>query len=458
MKKLFLFLLLASFSVHAQYTIKGELNPPKKYNWVILYKIEGARQVFIKSESLKKTAKVINGKKTEVSHFEFTLPANAKAGAYRVSYKTEGNGFADFLFNKENISFTFNPEKAEETIQFHQSKENKLYQEYINTVSTQQYKTDSLQVAYLKNPQPKTANLYKVQLSKIAALQKQYLAKSKGLMVHSFIKATNRYNSPTISKNPQVYLKSINDHFFDTIDFNNTALYNSAFIIDRITDYVFYMNYSDDAKKQNELHKAAVQTVLSKTKSQAFKKDIIEFLITQFVNSRNIDFADYLMKTYYKKLPPAIQNKEFTNSFNEKTVVSIGRTAPEITWKENGNGKEYKLSTLNDAQNYVLVFWSTGCSHCLREIPVLYKNTKNSTTTKVIAFSLENNDKDWKKHIQKYPKWHNAIGLKKWENRTARTYQIFSTPTYIVLDKNKKIIAKPETLDELRKIVAYLEK
>ncbi len=458
MKKIFLFLLLASFSLQAQYKIKGELNPPKKYNWIILYKIEGARQVFIKSETLKKGSKIINGKKTDVSNFEFTLPANTKPGAYRVSYKTESGGFADFLFNKENIRFTFNPEKAEETIQFHESKENKLYQEYINTVSTQQYKTDSLQVAYLKKPQPKTAALYKAQLSKIAVLQKKYLAKSKGLMVHSFIKATNRYNNPTVSKNPQAYLKSINDHFFDTIDFNNSTLYNSAFIIDRITDYVFYMNYSDDTNKQIELHQKAVQTVLEKAKSQTFKKDIIEFLITQFVNSRNIDFADYLMKTYYKKLPTTIQNGEFTSNFNEKTVVSIGRTAPEIVWKENGSGKEYKLSTLNDAQNYVLVFWSTGCSHCLREIPVLYTHTKNSKNTKVVAFSLENNDKDWKKYIQNYPKWHNAIGLKKWENPIARTYQIYSTPTYIVLDKNKKIIAKPQTLDEVRKIVEYLEK
>ena len=95
-------------------------------------------------------------------------------------------------------------------------------------------------------------------------------------------------------------------------------------------------------------------------------------------------------------------------------------TAPEIVWKENGSGKEYKLTTLNDAQNYVLVFWSTGCSHCLREIPVLYTHTKNSKNTKVVAFSLENNDKDWKKYIQNYPKWHNAIGLKKWENPIAR--------------------------------------
>jgi thiol-disulfide isomerase/thioredoxin len=455
MKKIFFFLLLASFSLQAQYKIKGELNPPEKYSWIILYKIEGARHVFIKSADLKKEFKVISGKKTEVSNFEFTLPPNTKAGAYRVSYKTEGDGFADFLFNKENISFTFNPENTEETIQFQESKENKLYQEYKNTVAIQQYKMDSLQVAYLKNSQPKTIDLYKAQLSKISAFQEHYIAKSKGLMVHNFIKATNRYNSPTVSKTPKAYLKSITDHFFDTIDFNNSALYNSAFIMDRITDYVFYMNYSEDKKKQKDLYQKAVQTVLEKAKSEVFKKDIMEFLITQFVNSRNIDFADYLMKTYYKKFPTAMQDTEFTASFNEKTVVSIGRTAPEISWEENG--KAYTLSTLNDAQNYVLVFWSTGCSHCLREIPVLYAYTQNAKNTKVIAFSLENTDTEWKTLIQEYPKWHNVIGLNKWENPTARTYQIFSTPTYIILDKNKKIIAKPETLDEVKNIIEYLE-
>ena len=97
------------------------------------------------------------------------------------------------------------------------------------------------------------------------------------------------------------------------------------------------MNYSDDTNKQIELHQKAVQTVLEKAKSQTFKKDIIEFLITQFVNSRNIDFADYLMKTYYKKLPTTIQNGEFTSNFNEKTVVSIGRNCTrnclERKWK-----------------------------------------------------------------------------------------------------------------------------
>jgi thiol-disulfide isomerase/thioredoxin len=455
MKKILFLFFLISISINAQYKITGEMVPSKKYNWVLLYKIEGARQIFIKNGNLKKSTKVINGKKTDVSRFEFTLPADAKVGAYRVTYSQEGKSFADFLFNKEDVDFIFNPEKAEETIRFKKSNENKLYQEYINIVSTEQYKTDSLQIAYLKNPANNINGLYQKQLTKIANLQKQYLAKSKGKMVYHFIKATNRYNRPTLAKNPQEYLKSINDHFFDTIDFNNPTLYNSAFIVDRITDFVFYMNYSDDPKKQRLLNEKTVAIVLSKAKDQTFKKDVIEFLITQFINAQNVDFADYMIANYYKKLPTTIQNKKFLSDYNENTKASIGRIAPEITW--SANGKNYKLSTLNDKPYYVLVFWSTGCGHCLREIPVLYQNTQNSKNVKVVAFSLENNDKDWKNHIKKYPNWHNVIGLKKWENPIARTYQIFSTPTYIVLNKEKKIIAKPNTLEEVQKIVQYLD-
>ena len=441
--------------MQAQYTIKGELDPPQNFNWVVLYKIKGARQVFLESGKIKKVTQTRNGKETEIGRFEFTLPENAEVGSYRVAYKTEGAGFVDFLFNKEHIEFTFNPENTEETIQFQASKENKIYRKYIVAVAKEQYKIDSLQVSYLKKPTPQTVDLYQVQRSRITALHRQYLNMSKGLLAYHFIKATNRYNSTSIAKNSEEYLKSINEHFFDTIDFSNRALYNSTFIIDRITDYVFHMNYSDDAKKQYELYQQAVKTVVSKVRSENLRKDIIEFLITQFVNTNNVEFSDYLISTYYKNFSEAIQNKDFVNSYNEKTMVSIGRTAPEMTWTQEK--QEYKLSALNDAENYVLVFWSTGCSHCLREIPVLYNSTKNLTNTKVVAFSLEKNESTWKKHIQKYPNWYNAIGLNKWENPTARTYQVYRTPTYIVLNKDKKIIAKPRTLKEVQKIVNYLD-
>lgn len=98
-----------------------------------------------------------------------------------------------------------------------------------------------------------------------------------------------------------------------------------------------------------------------------------------------------------------------------------------------------------------MVFWSTDCSHCLREIPELHTFMKGSKKAKVIAFSLEKEAFIWKNYIINLYGWHNVLGLGKWENKIAKTYQIFSTPTYFILDKNKKIIAKPEKIEDLKK-------
>ena len=75
---------------------------------------------------------------------------------------------------------------------------------------------------------------------------------------------------------------------------------------------------------------------------------------------------------------------------------------------------------------------------------------------KVIAFALENDSFVWENYSKtNLYGWHNVLGLNKWENKTARTYQIYSTPTYLVLDKNKKIIAKPY---EVKDVKEYFEK
>ena len=53
MKKLLILFFFLSFSLHAQYSVKGTLNPVKKYSWVLLYKVEGTKQVFIKNTQIE---------------------------------------------------------------------------------------------------------------------------------------------------------------------------------------------------------------------------------------------------------------------------------------------------------------------------------------------------------------------------------------------------------------------
>jgi len=144
-----------------------------------------------------------------------------------------------------------------------------------------------------------------------------------------------------------------------------------------------------------------------------------------------------------------LQDKKFKTEKLALFATEIGRIAPDFSWTEKG--KKLQLSSLNEAENYVLVFWSTSCSHCLREIPQLHTFLKDKKNIKVIAFALEKDAFVWENYSKtNLYGWHNVLGLKKWENQVAKTYQIVSTPSYFVLNKNKKIIAKPEEIEDLK--------
>ena len=94
MKRLVVLFLFISTTLSAQYSINGTMSPIENSSWVLLYKIEGTKQLFIKNTQVKK-----NGNK---GFFELSLPSDAKTGSYRLKYSMKKNGFIDFLFNKEN--------------------------------------------------------------------------------------------------------------------------------------------------------------------------------------------------------------------------------------------------------------------------------------------------------------------------------------------------------------------
>lgn len=450
MKKIVYLLFLISSFLQAQYTVNGTMTTTLDTDWVILYKIEGSRQKFVQNTTIKKETIVVDGKQQEIGTFSFQLQNDTTIGSYRISYRTKGPGFLDFIFNKENISFTFHPDYPEQTVLFSESEENIIFKNYLQQISKQQQKLDSLQVLAFRESNSKLKKEYKTTLAALKKVQNSYLDSTKSMYVQPFIKATLRVNPSEIKTKTNEYLSNMRATFFNNMDFSNKTLLNSSFLVDRITDYVFYINYSEDKEMQQKLYKESVEKVFSKISNDGFKKDVIEFLIGQFEEIKNLEMIDYLFENYYDTLPESLQNKQFKTEKLAELATEVGRIAPDFSWTENG--KKLKLSTLQDADNYVLVFWSAECSHCLKEIPILYKLTQNKNL-KVVAFGMETNDVKWKSMIKTLPNWHHVLGLNKWENKTARTYNINATPTYFVLNANKKITAKPDSLEDVKGII-----
>ena len=111
-----------------------------------------------------------------------------------------------------------------------------------------------------------------------------------------------------------------------------------------------------------------------------------------------------------------------------------------------------KLSELNSAEKYIIIFWNSGCPHCLDEMPQLQNFVKNykKLKLKVIAVGLEDDNKTWKEKIKSFPEFINVLGLGKWDNEIGNKYGVKETPTYFVLDKDKRIINKPEYFQDLK--------
>ncbi len=452
MKNIFTYILLISSIASAQNTIKGVINPKLDSNWVILYKIEGTKQQYIKDTKTKIDSIVIKGEKTGVAHFEFELPSYAKPGTYRINYRIEGEGNLDFIYNKENVSLVFNPDYPEDSVIFTESIENNLYKEYLEKISVAQQKLDSIQIETLQKPVLFSQENYKTALDNVNSVQQHYQQITKDKYINSFINASARKNNPELLTSAKQYMSNMKNMFFDNIDFSDKALVNSSFLINKTLEFIFYINYSDDKNTQQNLYKESIEKVLSNIKDINYKKDIIEFLILQFEASKNLEIIDYLFENYYNKLPITVQDANFKEEKLSLLAAEVGRIAPDFSWKENG--KTLKLSTLNDAETYVMVFWSTSCPHCLREIPKLHTYMKDKKDIKVIGFALEKDAFAWESYIKtNLSGWHNVLGLNKWKNKTARTYQVFSTPSYFILDKNKKIIAKPHEIKDVKEFL-----
>ena len=442
LKKLIVLLFFISYSVQSQHFVKGTMNPTnEEFTWVALYQLVGSKQIFIKNGTLE------NGM------FSIEIPENSAEGMYRLHYEMDNINFVDFIFTNKNVELEFDPSKPSETIKFSTSEENILYSNYLNQTNELKQQLNSIQYSYFnlqtENEKNDAAKLYEIYFLKHAEVQEQFEENSIGKLANHFIKASKKYYAQHLIETPQVYLNSEKKHFFDFINFSDETLINSTFITQNVLDYVFYLNVSEDFEVQNILHKNAINEVLGmQTENIKIKRDLITTLLYAFAQNENITIVDYLKKNHYNKLPNEYKTDVDIDTLLESLKLVVGRKAPDFSWEENGTAKS--LYELNSAETYMLVFWSTSCSHCLNEVPELYEYTKDKTNIHVIDIALENDAVEFEKYTKIFKKWSNVLGFGKWENNIARNYKIVSTPTYFILDANKKMIAKPEFIEDVK--------
>ncbi len=441
-KHLLLLLVLIPAYLHAQYAIKGNLNPGDNFSWILLYKIKDGKQIYMDN------AEVNNGT------FEFNISESESPGIYKVFYQLENQLYVEFIFNKENVEFTFDPYDPLSTIDFLNSKENVINQNYYNAITNKQRELDSIQVAYFNGADSKVRKSirksYKEKIAEVSSIQMEFEDLSEGKIANTFIKSSKQYNHKNPISTPDDYLLNVKKHFFDAIDFNDPMLLNSTFVSNKIMDFIFYLNQSDDQEDLNQLQKESIDISLSKINSNLdFKKNVEESILDQYASEQNEKMVNFMLTNHYDKLPLSLQDEALRRYVSSQIKTAVGKKAPNLSWEENRAIQN--LYDLDGADYYIIVFYSSGCPHCQVEIPVLYDFIKDTSNIKVIAIGLEDEKTAWEEMSDGFEKFTNILDLDKWESKRVLDFGISNIPNYFIVDKDKIIIAKPENVEELKK-------
>ena len=417
-----------TFCLSAQHSISGTFAPAENYTWVIAYRLQPGTQAYIADTAVDKGT------------FNLKIPPNSPAGTYRLVYAVPQEEFYfDVIYNgKESIELAFDAQRG---ISFMASEENKIFHAYFNEVTA--VKQEFMDF-YSAGKTDKEA--FKKLCRKLEETQSAYEESTQGMLVHNFVKA-NRPYIPSEYETSQSYWQHKKDEFFKHLDVENPVLQGSGFLVSKLANYVFTpVSVARISQLEAEkIFQGNITTVHENIKATApqFQLPIFHALWRKATSNAFDNTADYIFKTYLKDLAVATNNQKIVSDIEASIRLRVGAKAPEVTWQEGGLTK--RLSDLEDADCYVLVFWSSTCSHCLKELPQLHKKLSDFPSVKVLAVGLEEDDSTWKTESSKLRRFDHAIALGKWDSEYVKTYAIQRTPTYYILDKDKRILANPQS-------------
>lgn len=436
LKRIVALVVLLPSILFAQHTIKGVFSPAKDYNVALLYKVTPTISQYISNTEVE-----------EDGSFEFLLDSTATKGMYRVVYAIPQEDYNfDIIYNqKEDIQLTFNSETG---VEFQSSVENKLIASYTNSMSMV---THSIGKFYREKSTDTLAleTIFKTQRE----TQSSFESAAKETMALHFIKA-NRPYIPEAFEDVKTYVDNLKTHYFDHIDFNSEILQSSSFLEERMSNYVYGM--STEGKDEESNYKDNIDVFYEAMKSipNEVKRILLVDLWQQMRDLGYESVANYISETYLIDIALILNDQELVQGLLAFMNTSVGVKAPDFSVELVKEDKKItkKLSELNLAENYIIVFWSSTCSHCLEEVPKLQEFIKiqEKNAMQVIAIGLEEKPNHWESLIRAYPEFIHIYGAGKWENEIGNKYAVNATPSYFVLNEKKEIIAKPENIEDLK--------
>jgi thiol-disulfide isomerase/thioredoxin len=426
-------------------TISGTF-PEAKNTVVTLYGFDGVSK-----------QQLVQTKTDSIGNFTIVYPANYVGAA---SLQISDVKVIPLLLHHE--SFTLSWLKMDDfgTLSVMHSELNSDFFHLIQITQNSSQKIESL-----KN----LINLYKADNSQLLCLEselsnqelvvKNYLTKlsNESLVKKSYELLKIRFDiSNTIAQHESsgdfVTDFEIYEKDFMTINFGSDVVWHSGLLDILLTNYYYLIlkTNKNDADKLAILNRFNDSWLLSKTIDATRKEALANFCFME-LEKRNLNkAAEHIALSMFNQANCKLNDKSI-NLFEQYRKLAIGNSAPNIVFKEQDINGIYKdLKSLKNAYK-LIVFGASWCPNCQTDYPSLvgkYKKIKEKHDLEVVYIAMDTDKKLYEAYFKEAP-FITYCDTKGWETQAAKDYFVYATPTYILVNKDLKIVAKLQSPEHL---------
>jgi peroxiredoxin len=247
---------------------------------------------------------------------------------------------------------------------------------------------------------------------------------------------------------------------FGNIDYENPELYTSGLLFDLIERQFWIIQTSglDEATKFKEMTTSVDIILDSVQKDEKLYNDLTKYLFQYFEKYSLFPASEYISLKALNQKDVALTSS-LTHKLESYRLLRVGNRAPdfELIGDVYKNGTIVKNKTrLTDikAKYNLVIFGASWCDQCRFEMSQLlprYEELK-SKGVEVVFISLDTDKQEFQKFSAKFP-FLSSCDYKKWESQVAKQYYISSSPTFFLLDKRNKILARPVSVQHIITLV-----
>ena len=382
-------------------------------------------------------------------------------GMYQL--ETEYGETVDFLYEDKPVKFVVKESDDVAVVEFIDSQINTDWNNY------QIFKEKTLTSMDLLKPilreYDKDSDFYKNSKSEYESLQNSFMTFTDSLISHnnyaSKLILVDRFMPLNLNDSFEKQRKDLTANFLNDVDFNDLSLIPTDILPNKIFDF-FSIQLTPEQNQNQQIMTLilASDNLLNRAiVNYEMYKFVFQFLMESFNELKINDVVDYLTRIpYYEEMDCTDEQYDELLSIAEfYSRARVGSLAKNISG-ETILGDDVDLYSIDN--DYTIVyFWSYTCDHCRESLKYLESFLNENTNFSMIAVSVKGDLKKIKKVAKNYKAkaffYHDGL---EWESPAVSDYAVTATPSFFLLDRDKKILYKPFDYKELVNFVNLIIK